>query len=125
MFSNLNCASGRAAPSAIGRDVELQECKVKPIDCVWELIERVSKEELEERDVSDDVLRTSYFTMTRPEEWKGATTELFNTVGVDGVSVPTCGKRLARHKDFMAERGILFDRLHMRETTSSRCVARR
>lgn len=115
VLSNLNRASKHATLSVTGRDVDFQEYKVKLTDCVWELIEKTSKEELEERDVPDDVLRTLDFMMTRPVEWKGTTTELFNVVGIDGVSVPAYGKHLAQHKDFMAERGILFDRVHMRE----------
>lgn len=33
-------------------------------DCEWELIEKTSKEELEEREVPDDVLRVLDFMMT-------------------------------------------------------------
>ncbi len=81
VLSNLNRASKHATLSVTGRDVEFQEYKVKLTDCVWELIEKTSKEELEERDVPDDVLRTLDFMMTQPVEWKGTTTELFNAVG--------------------------------------------
>ena len=95
--------------------MEFQEYKIRMNDCEWELIEKTSKEELEEREVSDDVLRVLDFMMTRPVEWKGTTTELYTQLNLDSISVPAFGKHLAQNCDFMAGRGIVFSRIRTRE----------
>ena len=84
-------------------------------DCEWELIEKTSEEELEEREVPDDVLRVLDFMMTRPVEWKGTTTELYTQLNLDSISAPVFGKHLAQTCDFMAGRGIVFSRIRTRE----------
>ena len=98
-----------------GRDVELQEYKIQMNNCEWELIEKTSKEELEERELPDNVLRVLDFMMTRPVEWKGTTTELYTQQDLNSISVPAFGKHLARNCDFMAGRGIVFTRIRTRE----------
>lgn len=115
VLNNLNRSAGRATLSVTGRDVEFQEYKVRMEDCIWELIEKTSKEELEEREVPDDVLRVVDFMMTRPTDWRGTTTDLYTQLRLEGVSVPAFGKHLAQNRDFMADRGILFMRERTRE----------
>ena len=115
VLNNLNRSAHRATLSVTGRDVEFQEYKIRMNDCEWELIEKTSKEELEEREVPDDVLRVLDFMMTRPVEWKGTTTELYTQLNLDSISVPAFGKHLAQNCDFMAGRGIIFTRIRTRE----------
>ncbi len=104
-----------ATLSIAGRDVEFQELKIRFADCRWELVEKTSKEELEERNVPDAVLRVLDFMATRPCDWQGTTTKLIEEAGIDGVSVAVLGKYLAQHSPFLAERGISYDRRHVRE----------
>lgn len=115
VLSNLNRSAHRATLSVTGRDVEFQEYKIRMNDCVWELIEKTSREELEEREVPDDVLRVLDFMMTRPIDWQGTTTELYTQVGLETVSVPAFGKHLAQNRDFLEDRGIAFERTRTRE----------
>ena len=115
VLNNLNRSAHRATLSVTGRDVEFQEYKIRMNDCEWELIEKTSKEELEEREVPDDVLRVLDFMMTRPVEWKGTTTKLYTQLKLDSISVPAFGKHLAQKCDFMAGRGIVFTRIRTRE----------
>lgn len=115
VLNNLNRSARRATLSVTGRDVEFQEYKIRMNDCEWELIEKTSKEELEEREVPDDILRVLDFMMTRPVEWKGTTTELYTQLHLESVSVPAFGKHLAQNRDFMADRGVIFTRTRTRE----------
>lgn len=95
VLNNLNRSAHRATLSVTGRDVEFQEYKIRMNnDCEWELIEKTSKEELEEREIPEDVLRILDFMMTRPVEWKGATTEFYIQLNLDSISVPAFGKHL-------------------------------
>lgn len=91
VLNNLNRSAHRAMLSVTGRDVEFQEYKIRMNDCEWELIEKISKEELEEREVLDDVLRVLAFMMTRPVEWKGTTTELYTQLSLDNIEVARYG----------------------------------
>lgn len=87
VLNNLNRSAHRAMLSVTGRDVD----KIRMNDCEWELIEKISKEELEEREVLDDVLRVLAFMMTRPVEWKGTTTELYTQLSLDNIEVARYG----------------------------------
>lgn len=91
VLNSLNRSAHRAMLSVTGRDVEFQEYKIRMNDCEWELIEKISKEELEEREVLDDVLRVLAFMMTRPVEWKGTTTELYTQLSLDNIEVARYG----------------------------------
>ena len=110
-------ADGNATLSLTGRDREFLELKVRFRDCRWHLIEVTSREELEERDVPDDVLRTVDFMASQPGQWQGTATQLLGAVGADGASVATFGKHLAQHSSFMASRNIGYKRQHAREGT--------
>lgn len=58
---------GDATLTVTGRDVEFRELKLALRDCRWNLIERTSDEELEERDVPGCVLRVLEFMNAREE----------------------------------------------------------
>ncbi|MEG0323956.1 MAG: AAA family ATPase, partial [Raoultibacter sp.] len=106
---------GTATLSVTGRDVEFQELKLRFHDCRWELVEKTSPEELEERDVPDAVLRVVDFMATRPGDWEGTATNLAQEVHVENISVAVLGKYLAQHHSFMASRGVSYARRHHRE----------
>ena len=117
VLSNVNRADGNATVSLTGRDREFLELKVRFRDCRWHLVEVTSREELEERDVPDDVLRTLDFMASQPGQWQGTATQLLGAVGADGVSVAAFGKHLAQHSSFMASRNVGYRRQHAREGT--------
>jgi hypothetical protein len=117
VLSNVNRADGNATLSVAGRDREFMELKVRFRQCRWNLVEVTSKEELEERDVPDDVLRTVDFMAGRAGQWQGTATELLDAVGAEGVSVAAFGKHLAQHAGFMADRGVAYRRQHARAGT--------
>lgn len=117
VLSNVNRADGNATLSVAGRDREYMELKVRFRQCRWDLVEVTSKEELEERDVPDDVLRTVDFMAGRAAPWQGTATDLLEGIGAEGVSVAAFGKHLAQHAGFMADRGIEYRRQHTRTGT--------
>lgn len=114
VLSNVNRADGNGTLSITGRDRGFIELKVRFQQCRWELVGVTSQEELEERDVPDDVLRVVDY-MTTSMEWRGTATQLLSAVQADGVSVAAFGKHLAQHSQFMANRGISYHRKHTRE----------
>jgi RecA-family ATPase len=117
VLSNVNRADGNATLTLTGRDREFLELKVRFKNCAWHLVEVTSQEELEERDVPDDVLRTLDFMTREPGQWQGTATDLIRAVGATGVSVATFGKHLAQHSSFMKDRGVEYSRKHMRTGT--------
>ncbi|MBQ6491319.1 MAG: AAA family ATPase [Atopobiaceae bacterium] len=101
--------SSMAALTVTGRDVEHQELRLRFRDCRWELVERVSSEEIEEREVPGCVLAVLELALSRGR-WSGSTTLLAEEArGVD-VSPDALGKRLAQHSAFLAERGVAYRR---------------
>lgn len=104
---------GDATLTVTGRDVEFRELKLTLRDCRWNLIERMSDEELEERDVPGCVLRVLEFMNAREEGfWSGSVGELIEASEVSGVTTATFGKFLAQHSVFMRLRGIAYSKKH-------------
>lgn len=104
---------GDATLTVTGRDVEFRELKLALRDCRWNLIERTSEEELEERDVPSCVLRVLEFMNAREEDvWSGSVGELIEAAEVSGVTTATFGKFLAQHSVFMRLRGIAYSKKH-------------
>ena len=104
---------GDATLTVTGRDVEFRELKLALRDCRWNLIERTSEEELEERDVPDCVLRVvEFIAASETESWCGSVGELIEAAAVDGVTIATFGKFLAQHSVFMRLRGIVYSKKH-------------
>ena len=116
VLSDVNRADGNATLSLTGRDREYLELKVRFRDCVWILVKTVTKEELEERETPDDVLRIVDFMAGRPE-WHGTATALLTEAEIDNESVAVFGKHLAEHSTFMASRNIKYVRERKREGT--------
>jgi len=104
---------GDATLTVTGRDVEFRELKLALRDCRWNLIERTSEEELEERDVPGCVLRVLEFMNVREEDvWSGSVGELIEAAEVSEVTTATFGKFLAQHSVFMWLRGIIYSKKH-------------
>lgn len=104
---------GDATLTVTGRDVEFRELKLALRDCRWNLIERTSEEELEERDVPGCVLRVLEFMNVHEEGvWSGSVGELIEAAEVNGVTTATFGKFLAQHSVFMRLRGITYSKKH-------------
>lgn len=105
--------AGDATLTITGRDVEFRELKLTLRDCRWNLIERTSEEELEERDIPDCVLKVVEFMMERGEQsWSGSVGGLMEVAEVEGVTTATFGKFLAQHSVFMRLRGIAYSKKH-------------
>ncbi len=105
--------SGLATMRITGRDIEYQELRLRFRDCRWELVERVSEEEIEEREVPDCVLSVLSMALERGS-WRGSAAELAADAGVPDVSPAALGKRLAQHRSFLSERGVSYGREHTR-----------
>lgn len=104
---------GDATLTITGRDIEFRELKLALRDCRWNLIERTSEEELEERDVPSCVLRVLEFMNAREEDvWSGSVGELIEATEVSGVTTATFGKFLAQQSVFMRLRRIAYSKKH-------------
>lgn len=104
---------GDATLTVTGRDVEFRELKLALRDCRWNLIERTSEEELEERDVPDCVLRVLEFINALGEGvWRGSVGELIEAAEISGITTAIFGKFLAQHSVFMRLRGVAYSKKH-------------
>lgn len=104
---------GDATLTITGRDIEFRELKLALRDCRWNLIERTSEEELEERDVPSCVLRVLEFMNAREEDvWSESVGELIEAAEVSGVTTATFDKFLAQHSVFMRLHGIAYSKKH-------------
>ena len=102
-----------ATLTVTGRDVEFRELKLVLRDCRWNLIERTSEEELEERDVPDCVLRVLEFINALGEGvWRGSVGELIEAAEISGITTAIFGKFLAQHSVFMRLRGVAYSKKH-------------
>ncbi len=105
--------SSSATLVATGRDVEHQELRLRFQSCRWELVGRVSQEEIEEREVPECVVAVLAFALSA-ERWSGTASALAEAVGVVGVSSAVLGKRVAQYSGFLGERGVSVRREHTR-----------
>lgn len=106
VLSKSNAFDSRATLSVTGRDVELAEYKLVFKDCHWILIEQTSREELEERQIPDSVLKIIGFMAERISDWSGTATQLIDEVGIPDMQGNILTKYLNEHSDFLEERGI-------------------
>lgn len=106
--------SENATLSVTGRDIEFQELKLRLNDCKWELIEKTSLKELEEREVPDCVLN---FMGTRQETWEGTALWLMEDAGIENFKTNAFGKHLAQQAGFLRSRGIEYSRKHSNQGT--------
>lgn len=114
-----NFFDGKATLSVTGRDVDLAEYKLAFHDCRWELIERTSRDELEERDVPVAVLTVLDFMANRAGNWESTATQLIEEAGVADVKTNVLAKFLNEHSAFLHERGIKYD---YRRTSAARLI---
>lgn len=94
---------------ATGRDVEHQELRLRFQSRRWELVGRVSQEEIEEREVPECVLAVLSFALSEGR-WSGTTSRLAEAARVGDVSPDALGKRLAQHAALLAEKGVEYRR---------------
>lgn len=98
-----------------GRDIEFQEFRLRFRDCRWELLEKTSTEELEERSIPVEVLNVLDFMANVPHDWRGNASELLAEIGIENVSPPVLSKRLNEHRHFLEKRGVKYGRERNRE----------
>lgn len=107
--------SSSATLNVTGRDVKDLEFSVRFVNCRWELVEKVSDEELEARAVPQIVHDVVDFVETREASaWSGTASDLLSAVGGE-VRPNVLSKYLNEYSDFMRREGIRF----WREKTSS------
>lgn len=106
--------SGDATITITGRDIEFQELRIRFKDCRWELVEKTSAEELEERSVPEVVLQVLDFARMQSDAWQGSASALVDAAGIEGVKPAVLGKYLAQHRVFLEERGVAYSVRHGR-----------
>lgn len=99
---------GKVLMSSRTKDAEESAWRIELESGRWHLVESLSKHEITSYSVPDCVLATIEWADTRVDAWSGTTSELFNEVGVCGVSLNAYGKYLAQHAQFMRSSGIQY-----------------
>lgn len=103
--------SSSATLSITGRDVKDQEFSVKFANCRWELVEKVSDEELEARAVPESVHVVINFILDGTADvWEGTASELLNAIECREIRANVLSKYLNEHSDYMRSQGVLFSR---------------
>lgn len=110
VLTQVNRGDGSATLSVTGRDIEFSEYKLRFRDCRWELIEKTSREELEERDVPPSVLTALDFMAARTMDWAGTASELIAALGIEDVRPNVFVKYLNENSLFMRRRGVEYAR---------------
>ena len=110
VLARVNRCDGSATLSVTGRDVEYAEYKLRFINCRWDMIEKVSREELEERDVPSAVLTVLDFMSMRTMGWCGTATELIAAANIEDIKPNVLAKFLNEHRQFLHDRGIEYTR---------------
>lgn len=116
--------SSAATLNITGRDVKDQEFSVRFVDCRWELVEKVSDEELEARAVPAVVHSVIAFVNGRQApSWCGTASDLLAAVGGD-VRANVLSKYLNEHSGYMESQGVVYSR---RKTEGEKliCLERR
>mgnify|MGYP004488837825 CR=1 FL=1 len=85
--------SSSATLVATGRNVEHQELRLRFQSRRWELVGRISQEEIEEREVPACVLAVLAFALSEGR-WSGTTSRLAEAARVGDISPDALGKRL-------------------------------
>lgn len=102
--------SSAATLNITGRDVKDQEFSVRFVDCRWELVEKVSDEELEARAVPAVVHSVIAFVNGRQApSWCGTAPDLLAAVGGD-VRANILSKYLNEHSGYMESQGVVYSR---------------
>ena len=114
----------RTAPESIlditGRDVPDTRLKLRRNNNgLWELIESFTDEELTASEVPDCIKTVTSYILNDAKQWSGTTSELRDSLGLDGVTVPVLGKFLAQHADWMREHGVEYS---FKRTSAARTV---
>ena len=110
VLARVNRCDGSATLSVTGRDVEYAEYKLRFNNCRWEMVEKVSREELEERDVPPAVLTVLDFMSMRTMGWCGTATELIAAANIEDIKPNVLAKFLNEHRQFLHDRGIEYTR---------------
>ena len=110
VLARVNRCDGSATLSVTGRDVEYAEYKLRFNSCRWEMVEKVSREELEERDVPPAVLTVLDFMSMRTMGWCGTATELITAANIEDIKPNVLAKFLNEHRQFLHDRGIEYTR---------------
>ena len=107
--------SSGATLSITGRDVKDQEFSVRFANCRWELVEKVSDEELEERAVPEAVHAVVNFMLDGVADvWEGTATELLSLIDCGGVRANVLNKYLNEHSAHMRSKGVTFSKKMVR-----------
>ena len=108
---------GRVIMTAKGKDVEETAYRIELQNHRWHMVEPLSQEEALSYAIPDCITATVDWMSTVSGKWTGSTTELFDSAGIEGVSLGAYGKYLAQHRAFMLKAGISYERRHTRAGT--------
>lgn len=104
-----------ATLSITGRDAKDQEFSVRLANCRWELVEKVSNEELEERAVPEAVHAVVNFMLDGVADvWEGTATELLSLIDCGDVRANVLSKYLNEHSAYMRSKGVAFSKKMVR-----------
>ena len=108
---------GRVIMTAKGKDVEEAAYRIEFESHRWHMAEPLSQEEALSYSIPDCITSTIAWMDTIAGKWTGSTTELFASVGIEGVSLGAYGKYLAQHRAYMLKAGVSYQRRHTRAGT--------
>lgn len=107
--------SSAATLSITGRDVKDQEFSVRFNDCRWELVEKVSDEELEARAVPDSIHSVISFMLDGVADvWEGTASELIALIDCGEIRANVLSKYLNEHSSYMESQGVRFSKKKVR-----------
>ena len=78
-----------------GRDIEIQQLKLKFVNCVWQLLEKKNQEEMRREEIPQFLYRLKEYILAC-KEWKGTATELVDVLGereITATAVTRCLNR--------------------------------
>ena len=109
LLKRTTATSDTATLTAKGRDIEMQQLKLRFEERVWELTEKKSEEEMKNEAIPPFLFRLVDFVKSR-QEWTGTATELVEAMGeseVNHISVT----RLISHfyYDILVPMGVTYD----------------
>ena len=109
LLKRTTATSDTATLTAKGRDIEMQQLKLRFEERVWELTEKKSEEEIKNEAIPPFLFRLVNFVKSR-QEWTGTATELVEAMGeteVNHISVT----RLISHfyYDILVPMGVIYD----------------
>jgi hypothetical protein len=107
-------AVGATIMSAEGKDVAKGDFELKLEGCTWKMVGRISQDELVAATIPECVHETIAFMAEKIAPWQGSSSELMQAVELNDIRPDVYGKYLAQHRNYMACKGVAYERQHTR-----------